>query len=142
MKTIFIFNDSRPTDHLQSIVALGEDGQRIDCIKFDNWTLPHSRFAMGAEHVMSEDDVAIAAPVRMTRAAMLRRYDALYGAGNWLPMWLDAPQNNASFRRALQIMRERHAYATQLTPAFGDAALSGILRAIFNAPAATPRTTH
>lgn len=73
---------------------------------------------------------------------MLRRYDALYGVGNWLPMWLDAPQSNASFRRALQIMRERQAYATQLTPAFGDLALSGILRAIFNSPAAAPRTTH
>jgi hypothetical protein len=142
MKTIFIFNDSRPTDHLQSIMALGEDGQRIDCIRFDNLTLPHSRFAMGAEHVLTEDDVAIAAPVRMTRASMMRRYDALYGVGNWLPMWLDAPQSNASFRRALHIMRERHAYATQLAPTFSDVALSGILRAIFDSPAAAPHTTH
>ncbi|WP_168793564.1 hypothetical protein [Paraburkholderia aromaticivorans] len=142
MKTIFIFNDSRPSDYFQSIAALGEDGQLIDSIQFDGWTLPHVGFAMGVEHVLREDDLTVAVPVRMTRAAMLRRYDAAYSAGNWIPMWLDSPQTNEAWRRALHLMRERLSQPVPPASQFSDRGLTGILGAIFNSADVTPHTTH
>lgn len=141
MKTIFIFNDSRPTDHLQSIVALGEDGQRIGCIRFDDWTAPHCQFAMGAAHLLREDDPDIADQIHASRAALLRRYEAVYGIGNWMPMWLDAPQTNAAWRRALYLYRQRQTQPVQ-NAQFGNAALGGILGAIFNSADSAPHTTH
>lgn len=141
MKTIFIFNDSRPSDHLQAIVALGEDGQRLGCVKFDSYTAPHCQFAMGAEHILREDDPAIADPIHSTRAAAMHRYDAVYGAGNWMPMWLDAPQTNDAWRRALYLFRQRQSQPVQGN-SLSNAALAGILGAIFSSADAAPHTTH
>jgi hypothetical protein len=140
MKTIFIFNDSRPTDHLHSIVALGEDGQRISCIKFDSFTVPHALFAMGVAHSLNADDPDIVDPVNTTRARIIACYDAIYGVGNWMPMWLDAPHTNNAWCHALKLFRQHR--QPVLAPAFGNEALAGILGAIFGNADAVPHTTH
>lgn len=145
MKTIFIFNDSRPTDEMHAVMALGEDGLTVARITFDPFTLPHCRFAMGAEHLLAADDADITDPVNATRATVLRRYDEVYGAGNWLPIWLDAPQANPEWRDALNRHRERNRHALHRAPVsmpFSTAALAGILGAIFGSADNAPHTTH
>jgi hypothetical protein len=146
MKTIFIFDDSRPTDDLRAVVALGEDGQRIARIKFDGFTHRHCMFAMCIEHTFCEDNTDISEPVIATRAAMVHRYDEVFGVANWMPLWLDEPRTNPDCAAALHRMRERNRHALTGANAgpisFGADALSGILGAIFGAPATTPHTTH
>lgn len=107
MKTIFIFNDSRPTDEFRAVMALGEDGQRVARIRFDSFTHPHCQFAMGSEHFLFVDDTDVTDPVHATRAAVLQRYSEVYGAGNWMPIWLDAPHANPDWCAAMNRLRER-----------------------------------
>jgi hypothetical protein len=142
MKTIFIFNDSRPTDDFRAVMALGEDGQCIARIKFDAFTHPHCQFAMGVEHSFREDDTDISGPVQATRAAVLRRYDEVFGAANWMPMWLDEPNANPDCYAALRRMRELNRPPVGVRVGFSPEALAGILGAVFGASDATPRTTH
>lgn len=139
MKTIFVFNDSRPSEYLQSILALGEDGQLVNFVKFDSSTAAYAAFAMGAVHDVATNDPGVAAPLNVTRANALRRYEAIYGADNWIAIWLDAPQSNSEWRRAIDLLRARHA---QPVPAFGNQALAGILGAIFGSAEAAPHITH
>ncbi|MBW9102907.1 hypothetical protein [Paraburkholderia phenoliruptrix] len=142
MKTIFIFNYSLPTDEYRAVMALGEDGQCVALIKFDAFTYPHRQFAMGSMHSFHEDDTDISRPVQATRAAVLGRYDEVFGAANWMPLWLDEPSANPDCYAALRRMRELNRPPVGVRVGFSPQALAGILGAIFGASDATPRTTH
>ena len=139
MKTIFVFNDSRPSELLEAILAVGEDGQLVNFVKFDRVTVAYAAFAMGAEHELASRDPDIISPVNVTRANAFRRYDAAYGAGNWVAVWLDAPRINSSWRHAIELLRARQA---QPAPSFSTQGLVGILGAIFGSADAAPHTTH
>lgn len=141
MKTIFIFDDSRPTDAMHRIVAIGEDGQRIAAIQFDGWTMPFCRFAMGAVHV-SDAATDTAAVVNSTRAKMLTAYDSIYGAGNWYPMWLESPKRNDGWLNALRLARERDERIEAAASGFASASLAKIFSAVFGAAETQPHTTH
>lgn len=141
MKTIFIFDDSRPTDVLHRIVALGEDGQRIAAIQFDGWTMPYCRFAMGAMHV-SDQTSDTADVVNSTRAKMLVAYDRIYGAGNWFPMWLESPKRNDGWLNALRLAREHDERIEAAASGFASASLAKIFSAVFGASETQPHTTH
>jgi len=139
MKTIFVFNDSRASEPMEAVLAVGEDGLLVNFVKFDSATVAYAAFAMGAAYELAAHDPDIAAPVNVTRANAHRRYDAAYGAGNWVAVWLDAPRNNSAWRRAIELVRARHA---QPVPAFSTQALAGILGDIFGSADAVPHTTH
>jgi hypothetical protein len=142
MKTIFIFNYSLPTDEYRAVMALGEDGHCVALIQFDAFTHPHRQFAMGAVHSFDDDDIGVSGPVRATRAAVLRRYDEVFGAANWMPLWLDEPNANPDCYAALRRMRALKRPPLGVRVGFSPEALAGILGAIFGAPDSTPRTTH
>lgn len=141
MKTIFIFDDSRPTDALHRIVALGEDGQRIAAIQFDGWTMPFCRFAMGAVHAAAEGSDLVEV-VNSTRAKMLIAYDRVYGAGNWSPMWLETPKRNDSWLTALRLAREHDERIEAAASGYASASLAKIFSAVFGAAETQPHTTH
>jgi hypothetical protein len=141
MKTIFVFDDSRPTDVLHRIVAIGEDGRRIAHIQFDGWTMPFCRFAMGAVHVSDAADETAEA-VSSTRARMLSAYDAVYGPGNWEVIWLDYPRQNEAWLDAMLQSRERDEREQDARVGQSSASLAKILAALFGAPEVQPHTTH
>jgi hypothetical protein len=143
MKTIFIFNDSRPTDVLHPVVALGEDGHVVVRIKFDSFTLPYCQFVMGTSHFIHCDDADISEPVVASRANVLRRYTEIYGAGNWIPLWLDAPRSNPDWSAAMRIhhARGRHALIGDGAAAI-NSTTSRLLGSIFDTAATLPHTTH
>jgi hypothetical protein len=139
MKTIFVFNDSRPSEPMEAILAVDEDGHLVNFVKFDGATVACAAFALGAEHELASRDPDIAVPVNVTRENALRRYDATYGAGNWIAVWLDAPRTNNAWRRAIELLRARLAPPV---PAFSDEALAGIFGVVFGSADAVPHTTH
>jgi hypothetical protein len=141
MKTIFVFDDSRPTDVLHPIVAIGEDGRRIARLQFDGWTMPFCRFAMGVLHVSDASDETDEA-VTSTRSAMLSTYDAVYGVGNWQAVWLDYPRQSDAWLDALKLAREREERAQQSKVGQSTASLSKVLAALFATPEAQSHTTH
>lgn len=129
MKTIFIFNDSRFTDLLSVVTALGEDGQRIKVVEFDRGLAAYSDFAMGVTHELAKDvDPEISARMGELRARVLAMYDAAYGAGNWFPMWLASPAQNIAWCRAMGLFRAR---AVGRGQQFSDAALGRIALDVF-----------
>jgi hypothetical protein len=144
MKTIFIFNDSRPTDELRAVTALGEDGQHVAHVTFTSFTYPHHQFAMGTQHFLDEANPDISEAVLATRASIIQRYDDVYGASNWMPLWLDAPLANADWRAAISRFRMRSASSARATgaPSFSNAALASLLGAIFASADSAPHTTH
>ncbi|RKE35245.1 hypothetical protein B0G76_1306 [Paraburkholderia sp. BL23I1N1] len=136
MKSIFIFDDTRSTDLRTSVLALGEDGQIVTGVRFDDACAPYAAYAMGAAHSFSgQEHAGIAEAVDYTRTCVLRRYDEVYGAGNWMPIWLDSPRAVPEWRHAMSIVRQR-ATAPMPSPAFGDTALKGILRDVMSGNAA------
>lgn len=141
MKTIFIFDDSRPTDALHRIVALGEDGQRLATVMFDGWLLPYSRYAMAAAHVShaNHDNAEV---VSRTRLSTVEKFDAAYGAGCWVSVWLESPKHDALWLDALQLARERDVRIERAAIGYSGAALSRILAAVFSSAEVQPRTTH
>lgn len=139
MKSIFIFDDSRATDVERIFVALGEDGQIAKPVVFDAETAPHFLYAMGVEHSFAARDVALVAEaVGATRKTMLRIYDEMYGAGNWIPLWLADPRAVPEWREAVSIIRQRAATKRQVAVTFTDRALAGILRDVLG-PDVAPR---
>jgi hypothetical protein len=141
MKTIFIFDDSRPTDALHRIVALGEDGQRLAAVMFDGWMLPHCRYAMAALHTSDVNHDNVDA-VRKTRSSSIEKFDAAYGLGAWVAVWLESPKRDDLWLEALQLSRERDARIEAVAVGFSSAALSRILGAVFGTPDVQPHTTH
>lgn len=143
MKTIFVFNNSRPTDDLTTILALGEDGQAVARIQFDRFTLPFCQFAMGTSHYLQADDSDIADEIQDARARVLIRYSEMYGIANWMPMWLDAPLANPACVIAIRRFSE-YSGRRSTVPArsFGADAITAILRDIFRMPAAATHSTH
>ncbi|BCF88715.1 hypothetical protein [Paraburkholderia largidicola] len=138
MKTIFIFDNTRATDTDRKIVALGEDGHIIAHLDFDHLTAPHCRYAMGAEHTFVEHDEALTKEiVSHTRRVLLRRYDEIYGQGNWIPLWLDNPRVSPEWRHAMSLARELAVKVAPLIPTrgFSERALQGIMRDIIAADA-------
>lgn len=144
MKTIFIFNDTRPTDVIHTVVALGEDGHVVARIKFDGFTLPYAEFVMGTSHFLHCDDRDISEPVLTSRADVLQRYTAVYGAGNWIPMWLGAPRSNPDWCAAMRIHHARglHALIGEAGAAARSSPTSRLLSSIFDAAGVLPHTTH
>lgn len=143
MKSIFVFDDSRPTDDLRTVMALGEDGQRVARIQFDSFTFPHSEFAMGTRHYIDCDDAEVRTLVLSARASVIAQYGAVYGARDWMPLWLDDPHSNVDWRAAMSRCRMREANSSaRRVPPFSDRALAGILGAVFDATDALPHTTH
>jgi hypothetical protein len=141
MKTIFIFDDSRPTDDEHHVVALGEDGRRLAIRVFDGWTFPHCRYAMAAMHVC-EARLDVAAAVNSTRSIMLEKFDAAYGTGGWVAVWLESPKHDDLWLEALQLSRERDARIEAAAIGYSAPALSRILAAVFGSPEVQPHTTH
>lgn len=141
MKTIFIFDDSRPTDVLHRIVALGEDGRHLSTVLFDGWLLPYCRYAMAAVHVShaNRDNAEI---VDRTRAGTVEKFDAAYGPGAWVSVWLESPKLDALWRDALQLSREREARIDRSPVGYSNAALSRIFAAVFGPVEVQPHTTH
>jgi len=141
MKTIFIFDDSRPTDALHRIVALGEDGQRLSTVLFDGWLLPYCRYAMAAVHVShaNHDNAEV---VNRTRMSTLEKFDAAYGVGGWVSVWLESPKRDALWLDALQLERERATRIDRSPVGYSNAALSRILAAVFGPAEVQPHTTH
>lgn len=141
MKTIFIFDDSRPTDALHRIVALGEDGQRLTTMMFDGWTLPFCRYAMATVHVSdaNHDNAGI---VETTRSSVVEKFDAAYGVGGWVSVWLESPKHDALWLDALQLARERDARIERAAVGYSAPALSRILAAVFGSAEVRPHTTH
>ncbi|OTP79448.1 hypothetical protein [Caballeronia sordidicola] len=141
MKTIFIFDDSRPTDDEHCVVALGEDGRRFGTRVFDGWTFPHCRYAMGAMHVSeAKHDAAVA--VNSTRSTMLGKFDAAYGPGGWVAVWLETPKHDALWLEAVQLARERDARIERVAMSYSGPAFARILAAVFGSADAQPHTTH
>jgi hypothetical protein len=141
MKTIFIFDDSRPTDVLHHIVAIGEDGRRIARLQFDGWTMPFCGFAMGVMHV-SDAAGGTDEAVKSTRAAMLSTYDAIYGVGNWQAEWLDYPRQSDAWLDAMKLAREREERSQDARVGQTSTSMAKILVALFGTPKAQPHTTH
>lgn len=141
MKTIFIFNDSRLTDLMPVVTALGEDGRRIKVVEFDRGLAAYSDFAMGVTHELEKDvSTEISEPISALRGRVLAAYDAAYGAGNWFPMRLSSPAQNIAWCHAMGLYRAR---AAGRSPEFSDAALGRILSDVLGAGAAVDkRTVH
>lgn len=144
MKTIFIFNDSRPTDPRPCIAALGEDASIFACVQFDGGTQDHVQYAFGCTHDLPADiRPSVSKPLNATRTGLFAAYDHSYGAGNWIPLWLDAPETNGAWRRAMALHRARQSPSCIGDVHFSDAGLARILDAIANAPgAAIDRMVH
>ncbi|WP_225031772.1 hypothetical protein [Paraburkholderia sp. XV] len=142
MKSIFIFDDSRATDVQRVFVALGEDGQLIKPVVFDEHTAPHFLYAMGVEHTFTACDVALVAEaVEFARKTLLRRYDEVYGVGNWIPLYLMRPREIDEWHIALSIARQRAAARRQAAATFTDRALAGILRDVLASEASAHGVT-
>ncbi|CAG9256117.1 hypothetical protein [Paraburkholderia caribensis] len=142
MKSIFIFDDSRATDVQRVFVALGEDGQLVKPVVFDEHTAPHFLYAMGVEHTFTAGDVALVSEaIGFTRKTMLRRYDEVYGAGNWIPLFLLRPRDIDEWRNAMTIARQRAAAQRLAAATFTDRALAGILRDVLASEAAAHGVT-
>lgn len=130
MKTIFIFNDSALTARHQNFSALGEDGQLVSTAVFDRHTAPYAEYAMGSVHELDACIApGIAEPLTITRRNVLATYDRVYGAGNWIPMWLDTPVHNFAWCRAMRLYRSR---IESSSVSFSAAALDRILGAVFS----------
>lgn len=144
MKTIFIFNDSCPTDLALRFTALGEDGVRVATIVFDRLTVPHFGFAFGLEHVLPADlHPGTTEPLRATRVGLLAAYDRIYGALNWMPLWLASPTANAAWCGAMDVYRSRGDAPARGKVQLSNPALIQILSAIVgDSPAADSRTLH
>ncbi|CAB3783091.1 hypothetical protein LMG28688_01577 [Paraburkholderia caffeinitolerans] len=137
MKTIFIFNDSRPTDRLPCIVALGEDACLFARVEFDGRTREHIDYAFGCAHSLPADlEESVADPLNATRTGMFAAYDRIYGSGNWMPLWLDAPTKNDAWLKAIEIFHRHPSKPCLSDVRFSDAALGRILEAIAGAPVA------
>jgi hypothetical protein len=108
MKQIFVFDDSRVTDRDYHILALSEDGQGIALIKFDDWTLPHVRFAMCVDE-NSDVSGALIGTVSDTRAEVYAAYNIFFGSGNWRAVWVNEPKQDPM---CLDAMRSMHAKLT------------------------------
>ncbi|WP_069267383.1 hypothetical protein [Paraburkholderia nodosa] len=138
MKTIFIFNDTRPTDLAMHMTALGEDGRRVATIVFDPKTEPHHEYAMGCAHELGANvDPSISIPVNETRRDLFASYDRIYGAGNWMPLLVQPGTDNAEWRHALELYRARAATAGAPEPRFSATALARIFEAVLGATAPT-----
>lgn len=147
MKTIFVFNDSRPTDSFHLVLALCEDGRYAALVKFTDSTMPHCRYAMGVEHETGAVG-SICDAVNRTRADVLAAYDIVCGRGEWFPVWLAAPRHDAACREAIRLLRER---MVPRTVELGPASIASILAAVLGssdvdldigAASVTPQTTH
>ena len=141
MKTIFVFDDSRPTDALHRIVALGEDGQRLATTMFDGWTLPYCRYAMAAMHV-SDAKHDTASVVNSTRDGVVKKFDEVYGVGGWVAVWLETPKHDPLWLEALQLAQERDARIERAAIGYSGPALARILAAVFSSSEVRPHTTH
>lgn len=144
MKTIFIFRDSRATDPRPCIAALGEDAGIFARVEFAGGTQDHVQYAFGCTHTLPFDIRAcVSEPLNSTRTGLFAAYDRAYGAGNWIPLWLDAPETNAAWRKAMQQFRSRQSQSCIGNVPFSDAGLARILDAIANAPdMAANRVVH
>jgi len=144
MKTIFIFNDNCPTDPALRFTALGEDGKRVATIVFDPLTVPHFGFAFALEHVLpGELHPGTAEPLRATRVGLLAAYDHIYGAMNWMPLWLSSPTTNTAWCDAMDVYRSRGDARAPDKVQFSDPALIRLLGAIASgSPSAGSRTLH
>jgi len=109
VKTIFVFDDSRVTDRDYNILALSEDGDGIALIKFDDWTLPHVRFAMCVDEDSPASGVLLDT-VSDTRAEVYAAYNIAFGSGNWRAVWVNQPKQDPL---CLDAMRAMHARLTE-----------------------------
>ncbi|MBN3851961.1 hypothetical protein G3N59_01085 [Paraburkholderia sp. Ac-20340] len=133
MKTIFIFNDSRPTDFKMRVTALGEDGSRAATIVFDTNTGVHFEYAMGCKHEFDANvESSVSVPVNDTRQRVLAAYDNTFGSGNWIPMLISPNADNADFRAALALYRQRAEIFDAIEARFSDMALAKIFEAVIN----------
>lgn len=106
MKTIFVFDDSRVTDRDYHVLALSEDGQGVALIKFDDWTLPHVRFAM----CVDDDTTAsgrLLDTVSDNRAEVHAAFDIVFGSGNWRAVWVNQPKHDILCLDAMRTMHAR-----------------------------------
>lgn len=106
MKTIFVFDDSRVTDRLYQIIALSDNGEGIARINFDDWTLPNCRYAMGVVSSCEPADAHTTKLVSETRGEVLATYDNVFGAGEWVAVWIESPKADTS---CLDALRAAHA---------------------------------
>jgi hypothetical protein len=135
MKTIFVFNDSCPTELALRFTALGEDGRRIQTVVFDQQTVKHFGFAFGLEHMLPNDlQLGVSDPLRETRAGVLTAYDRVYGVRNWIPLWLASPHASADWRRAMDVYRASAPATPRPDLSFGTAALVRVLAAVVGTP--------
>ncbi|MFP3564735.1 hypothetical protein [Paraburkholderia sp. SIMBA_030] len=103
MKNVFVFNDSRVTDREYHVLALSEDGQGIALIRFNDWTMPHCRFAMcvSSETDASGDSFIAADNIR---AEVEAAYNISFGRGNWHAVWVEHPKQDPMCIDALRVM--------------------------------------
>lgn len=144
MKTIFVFNDCRPTDLTLRVTALGEDGQRVATVVFDALTERHFEFAFGLAHDLPAHIApAVAAPLRATRRGIFAAYDRIYGTENWIPVLIPSPTECLAWRKAMSLYRDGSPVQEHPMPIFGNVALVRILDTVIGAPAAAAaRTVH
>ncbi|MEX3691846.1 hypothetical protein AB3X91_08890 [Paraburkholderia sp. BR14263] len=144
MKTIFIFNDSRPTDLEPRFTALGEDARLFAQVEFDERTRHFSHYAFGCTHELSADLAeGITKPLNTARARLLAAYDRIYGNGNWVPVWIESPSQNEAWRRAIDLFRTRAAAIEPTVPSFSNVAFARILDAVLSRGRAdAPCTVH
>lgn len=144
MKTIFIFNDSRPTDLEPCFAALGEDACLLARVEFDGHTQQFFQYAFGCAHELPEGlEEGITIPLNTNRARMFAAYDRIYGAGNWMPLWIESPTQNEAWRAAMDLYRSRGGIPDTRDMRFSNAALARILEAVGAAASrAEPHTVH
>lgn len=103
MKQIFVFDDSRVTDREYNVLALDEDGQGVALIRFNDWTMPHVRFAMGIDQESdARGDTSIT--VDSMRAEVEAAYNVCLGRGNWHAVWVEQPKQDPMCLDALRAM--------------------------------------
>jgi hypothetical protein len=105
MKTIFVFDDSRVTDSQFHVVALGEDGEAVAVVKFDEWMYPHRRFAMAIDNRCNAD-IRTVLTANNTREDITAGFNAVFGHDKWIAVWVDEPKKDI---RCLDALRAMHA---------------------------------
>ena len=140
MKTIFVFDDSRVTDDARHIIALSEEGQGVALIKFDDWTLPYRHFAMG---ITQDCDAtgSVAETVNRTHGDIVAAYNLVFGAGNWIAVWIEHPTQDPMCLEALRAMHaKRQAYRARQR----ETIIDNLARALspFGEPAVESQFVH
>ncbi|MHB9833867.1 hypothetical protein Q8F57_003410 [Paraburkholderia terrae] len=139
MKTIFVFDDSRVTDRLYHIIAIGESGEGVALIKFDDWTMPNRRYAMGIDDVSEPADAHTMKLVNQTRSDVLAAYNGVFGAGEWAAVWIDSPKTDPA---CLDALRASHAALDARIAARNAALAESVLSFLGAEPAVVPHPVH